>query len=127
MVLPSNQTVAFDVVAWNFLPLMRMVPLALPMPDVGSSLVKNTLGVLCHRDGTEECRQNQKTNLFHFSFYLLILLFQITKQVIQTNLVEDQHLTRLTTHSGTYDTSLLQLIHQTTGAVVADGKLALDE
>ena len=32
MVLPSNQTVAFGVVAWNFLPLMRMVPEALPMP-----------------------------------------------------------------------------------------------
>ena len=68
--------------------------------------------------------------MFHINFQFSIFNLQSSEtieEIIQTILILQHHLTRLRTHGGTYHTSLLQLVHQSSGTVIADGKLSLDE
>ena len=46
---------------------------------------------------------------------------------MQADLVLDHYFTGLAAHCGAYDACLLELVHESSGAIVAYGKLALDE
>lgn len=54
------------------------------------------------------------------------LVIQLTEKCVEGVLVADKHLARLAALCLTNDAGLLELVHETSGAVVAYGEMALN-